>query len=389
MDVNFTNNKKSFEVSKDFLVEFLRRVQKKAQDSFLKEKINSFLNSGPDYSNFVNFFPISDRSTFYSYSKSHLFNGLGVRIIPSAGSTGKSPLCFRAKYEGSLVDSSQQTGELARLLGFDPKKNIFLSAYPAAIEYPACFKVLECGARPDHIESFIRDYSDCYENFVIICQSHCLNYLIKWGQYSKNLGGRLKIVLGGSLVLANQNKFYQTELKVDQNQMSNLYGLAEISMGFAMSTPNSNGFLYDPKKLFLEIINNELIVTYFGEDQQSSLIRYGSGDFAEWTGDHSFLLSGRGKDGGINFSEKNIDQLYALPSIARNLTGRARVASSEALVEVWSDTDLSFLFSEVTKNEIDLGKNKVSFVKAGPDLISLSPNDFIDFTRKPVVYGKT
>ncbi len=328
-------NEQSFENSKAALIHLMEESQKATLPN---DKIVSFLNSPRKYSDFCRCFePKTKQTVFFNQANFFRENSNPVEIIPSAGSSLGS-ISFRLESKDQQYPNSNADliHFLANQLKVIPKQTLIIHAYPAPIQYPNDFSVLNAMARTDIVETFIKTYANHFECFVLVCQPLFLRQLIQRPDFLANISHKMSIVLGGTFVGNNQKKFIESSLPQLRSPIVNLFGLAEVSPGLAVQWGHEEFFRFNPSKHFVEIIENQLIVTPLTR-KPIEIFRYVTGDIAEWAVNSAqFTLKGRKSNISKSTEiEEKIDQIIYCPQFAQYLTGRARLSENIFYIEAY------------------------------------------------------
>lgn len=308
--------------------------------------------------------------------------------MPSAGSNAND-MSYRIQTPDSSDHLKQLVRSLASKIGITPKNSLLLSAYPADLNFPEEFNSLNSPGRPEIIESFIQKHADAFESVVLICQPIFLTYLTKWSQQLPRIASKLILVTGGSSATESYRSFIKKKLSLPENGVwVDLYGLAEVAVGFGLRTNGSDPFNYNPESYYLEAPEGRLLVTLMSSKNFPTIIRYDTGDRGELVSPGKVKLLGRFSE-PLSAGQIVMTRIYENHDIAAKLTGRWFVREKTFWLESWSQENFS---------EIESAWIKTIALKSNLDLKlkSLTKDPFVshawdnlDLLRKGSYYDQS
>jgi hypothetical protein len=323
-----------FSLCRDSLTSFFKNCAANTKDADLKKRIHLFLNSNQTYLDYQECFPVLDKSDLYSENRSD-FNS-GGNIIASAGSRFGN-VTFRLSRSESVNSVVSLSKILLGKFNLNPVSTLVVSAYPTRVEFPRELTVLECPGRPDILETFLEKYSAQFENIVLICMPVFLGYLAKWSQQLQKQINKLVFITGGSPCFPEFKDYISQKLQSPvQHRWANLFGVAEISPGFAIQNSENEEFNYNPNNLLIEEVNGNLVATHLETSALPEIIRYKTGDLISLVAPGQFIHLGRNSTADNN-TDKLLKILYSNYTIAQCLTGRVRANNESFTMEHWSD----------------------------------------------------
>ncbi len=337
--------------------------------------------------------PVTDKAcTFEKFSLAELCRGgefrLPAGVITSSGHSGR--FAYGIIPAESLEQQSRRIDEALELFfQARTKATLLINCLPMGVAVPAtCCTVAPISVREDMAVALVRGLASYYEQIILVGETAFIKRVLEYGREKGIDWARLlvHVIIGEEPIAENGRAYLQSLLGIDHFQpqsglIVSSMGVAEIGLNLFMEIPplamlrrilHQNPplgqlllgpdapclpmlFTYDPASIYVEILENrEMLITTLGAECPLPLVRYRTGDMAQWVNLQTLpdipalnalkahlpaelpviAIFGRGQSvtagsQGRIYPEQIKEGLYHEPELAAMVTGNFRLYDGE------------------------------------------------------------
>ncbi|MBN2210422.1 MAG: hypothetical protein JW709_03420 [Sedimentisphaerales bacterium] len=265
--------------------------------------------------------PIIDKaSTFEKFALADLCRQgtyfMPAGIITSSGHSGR--FAYGIIPVDSFTQQSQRIDDALELFfQARTKTTLLINCLPMGVQIPAtCCTVAPISVREDMAVALVQGLASYYEQIILVGETAFIKRVLEYGR-EKGINWSdlfVHVIVGEEPIAENARAYLQSLLGIDPfgpetGLVVSSMGVAEIGLNLFMEIPqlamlrrvlhqhpqlqalllgsDAPGlpmlFTYDPTSIYIEILDNrEMIITTLDSERPLPLMRYRTGDIAQW-----------------------------------------------------------------------------------------------------------